>query len=82
VNDADVVRRSRGEPEAFGILFDRHADAIFDFFSRRVPRAEVDMGTGTGGICLVGQGPSLPDGEDPVDVAVPAGLMSTYCPTG
>jgi RNA polymerase sigma factor (sigma-70 family) len=39
--DAEVVTRSRTEPEAFGLLFDRHADAVFGYFARRVPRAEV-----------------------------------------
>lgn len=39
--DAEVVIRSRAEPEAFGTLFDRHADAVFGYFARRVPRSEV-----------------------------------------
>lgn len=39
--DAEVVARSRAEPEAFGLLFDRHADAVFGYFARRVPRPEV-----------------------------------------
>lgn len=41
MNDAEVVARSRTDPEAFGALFDRHADAIFGFFARRVARTEV-----------------------------------------
>lgn len=39
--DAEVVALSRTDPEAFGLLFDRHGDAVFGFFARRVPRAEV-----------------------------------------
>ena len=39
--DAEVVARSLVEPEAFGAIFDRHADAVFGYFARRVPRTEV-----------------------------------------
>lgn len=39
--DAEVVVRSHTEPEAFGLLFDRHGDAVFGYFARRVPRVEV-----------------------------------------
>lgn len=39
--DAEVVARSRVDPEAFGTIFDRHADAVFGYFARRVPRPEV-----------------------------------------
>ncbi|HEV7719760.1 MAG TPA: RNA polymerase sigma factor [Iamia sp.] len=39
--DAEVVARSLSEPEAFGAIFDRHADAVFGYFARRVPRGEV-----------------------------------------
>ncbi len=38
--DAEVVARSLLDPEAFGVLFDRHADAVFGFFVRRVRRRE------------------------------------------
>ena len=39
--DAEIVVRSQSEPEAFGAIFDRHADAVFGYFARRVPRPEV-----------------------------------------
>ncbi|HEU5149643.1 MAG TPA: RNA polymerase sigma factor [Iamia sp.] len=40
-SDAEVIVRSRTEPAVFGEVFDRHADAVFGFFARRVPRSEV-----------------------------------------
>ncbi len=40
-SDAALVARSLAEPEAFGALFDRHGDAVFGYFARRVPRQEV-----------------------------------------
>ncbi len=41
MNDAEAVSRSREDPEAFGLIYDRHADAVFGYFARRVPRGEV-----------------------------------------
>lgn len=41
MGDADLLARSETDPEAFGTLFDRHGDAVFGFFARRVPRQEV-----------------------------------------
>ncbi|MFW6689919.1 RNA polymerase sigma factor [Streptomyces sp. MAR4 CNX-425] len=35
-SDASVVARSRTEPEAFAVLFDRHADAIHRYAARRL----------------------------------------------
>ncbi|MEU4688066.1 sigma-70 family RNA polymerase sigma factor [Actinoplanes sp. NPDC023714] len=37
--DDDVIRRSAAEPEVFGAIFDRHADAIHGYLARRVGRA-------------------------------------------
>lgn len=36
-SDADVVARSRQEPEAFGTIFERHAEPVLRFVLRRVP---------------------------------------------
>jgi RNA polymerase sigma factor (sigma-70 family) len=41
IDDADPVVRSLVDPVAFGEVYDVHADAVFGFFARRVPRAEV-----------------------------------------
>ena len=35
-SDADVIRRSLGEPEAFGVIYDRHAPVLLRFLGRRV----------------------------------------------
>ena len=40
-SDAALVARSHDEPEVFGLVYDRHADAVFGYFARRVPRTEV-----------------------------------------
>src|SRR5215467_12984141 len=34
-SDADVIGRSLGEPEAFGLIYDRHAAALLRFLGRR-----------------------------------------------
>lgn len=34
-SDGDVVRRSLDEPEAFGLVFDRHFDGVRAYFARR-----------------------------------------------
>ncbi|MFI5317598.1 MAG: RNA polymerase sigma factor [Myxococcota bacterium] len=34
-SDADVIGRSLAEPEAFGLIFDRHAPALLRFLGRR-----------------------------------------------
>ena len=34
-SDADVIRRSLGVPEAFGIIYDRHAATLLRFLGRR-----------------------------------------------
>src|SRR5262249_61658714 len=34
-SDADVIGRSLGEPEAFGLIYDRHAAALLRFLRRR-----------------------------------------------
>lgn len=36
--DAELIRRSQGEPEAFGRLFDRHVAAVHAFAQRRIGR--------------------------------------------
>ncbi len=35
-SDAEVIRRSLGEPEAFGLVYDRHAATVLRFLGRRV----------------------------------------------
>jgi RNA polymerase sigma factor (sigma-70 family) len=35
-SDAEVIRRSLGEPEAFGLIYDRHAATLLRFLGRRV----------------------------------------------
>jgi RNA polymerase sigma factor (sigma-70 family) len=34
-SDADVIRRSLAEPEAFGLIYDRHAATLLRFLGRR-----------------------------------------------
>jgi RNA polymerase sigma-70 factor (ECF subfamily) len=34
-SDAEVIGRSMGEPEAFGLIYDRHAAALLRFLGRR-----------------------------------------------
>jgi RNA polymerase sigma factor (sigma-70 family) len=42
-SDAEVIGRSLGEPEAFGLIYDRHAAIVLRFLDRRVG-AEVAQG--------------------------------------
>ncbi|MEU7401789.1 sigma factor, partial [Streptomyces sp. NPDC044948] len=35
-SDASVIARSRDDPEAFAVLFDRHADAVHRYVARRL----------------------------------------------
>jgi RNA polymerase sigma-70 factor (ECF subfamily) len=42
-SDVAVIGRSRGEPEAFGLIYDRHAATLLRFLGRRVG-AEVAEG--------------------------------------
>ena len=35
LSDAEVIGRSLGEPEAFGLIYDRHAPALLRFLGRR-----------------------------------------------
>jgi RNA polymerase sigma factor (sigma-70 family) len=35
-SDAEVIRRSLGEPEGFGLVYDRHAATLLRFLGRRV----------------------------------------------
>src|SRR5215472_11635280 len=35
-SDAEVIGRSLGEPEAFGLIYDRHAAPLLRFLGRRV----------------------------------------------
>src|SRR5688500_5479093 len=37
-SDAELIRRSQHEPEAFGVVFDRHVGAVHAFVQRRVGR--------------------------------------------
>src|SRR5919109_3755457 len=34
-SDGDVIRRSVGDPEAFGLIYDRHAATLLRFLGRR-----------------------------------------------
>ena len=34
-SDAEVIGRSLGEPEAFGLIYDRHAATLLRFLGRR-----------------------------------------------
>jgi DNA-directed RNA polymerase specialized sigma24 family protein len=34
-SDAEVIDRSLGEPEAFGLIYDRHAATVLRFLGRR-----------------------------------------------
>jgi RNA polymerase sigma factor (sigma-70 family) len=43
LSDAEVIGRSLGEPEAFGLVYDRHAAALLRFLGRRIG-AEVAEG--------------------------------------
>jgi RNA polymerase sigma factor (sigma-70 family) len=43
LSDADVIGRSLDEPEAFGLIYDRHAPTVLRFLGRRVG-AEVAEG--------------------------------------
>ena len=42
-SDVEVIGRSLGEPEAFGLIYDRHAATVLRFLGRRVG-AEVAEG--------------------------------------
>ena len=41
-SDAQVVARSLAEPQAFGVLFDRHAPALLGYLVRRIGRDEAE----------------------------------------
>jgi RNA polymerase sigma-70 factor (ECF subfamily) len=45
LSDAEVLRVSRDEPEAFGALYERHAEAILRYFARRTldPEAAAEL---------------------------------------
>ena len=40
LDDVDLIVRSQREPEAFGLLFERHAEEMLAFFARRTLDAE------------------------------------------
>jgi RNA polymerase sigma factor (sigma-70 family) len=42
-SDARVISASIGEPDCFGVLFDRHATALFRYLARRVSADEADL---------------------------------------
>ena len=41
-SDADVIGRSLVEPEAFGLIYDRHAATLLRFLGRRVGASVAD----------------------------------------
>jgi len=41
-SDAEVIRRSLDEPEAFGLVYDRHAATVLRFLGRRVGAAAAE----------------------------------------
>lgn len=45
LSDAEVLRVSRDEPEAFGAFYERHAEAILRYFARRTldPEAAAEL---------------------------------------
>ncbi len=45
-SDADIIRASLSDPQAFGDLFSRHVDAVHAYLSRRTGRAAADDLTG------------------------------------
>jgi RNA polymerase sigma factor (sigma-70 family) len=42
VSDAGVIERSLREPEVFGVIFDRHFDAIHAYLARRIASGHAD----------------------------------------
>ena len=44
-DDVELIRRSRHEPELFGVLFERHAEPMLAFFARRTldPEAAAEL---------------------------------------
>ena len=42
MDDAEVIRRSHGAPDAFALLFDRHAAALHRYVTRRLGEALAD----------------------------------------
>jgi RNA polymerase sigma factor (sigma-70 family) len=42
MDDAEVIRRSHGAPDAFALLFDRHAPALHRYVTRRLGEALAD----------------------------------------
>ncbi|HKX33856.1 MAG TPA: sigma factor, partial [Actinomycetota bacterium] len=40
LDDAELILRSSREPELFGLLFERHAEAMLAYFARRTLDAE------------------------------------------
>lgn len=42
INDATAISQSRHEPEAFAVLYDRHAAAIYRYVARRLGAAAAD----------------------------------------
>ena len=45
LDDVELIRRSRHEPELFGVLFERHAEPMLAFFARRTldPEAAAEL---------------------------------------
>ncbi len=39
-SDADLLRAAARDPQAFGVFYDRHADAVLAFFARRTADAQ------------------------------------------
>lgn len=39
-SDAELLRAARRDPEAFGVFYDRHGDALLAFFARRTADAQ------------------------------------------
>ena len=42
VSDTEILIRSRTDPEAFGVLYDRHAPAVHSYLARRAGRGIAD----------------------------------------
>ncbi len=48
-SDAELLRRARRDPEAFGMFYDRHGDAVLAYFMRRTacPQTALDLAAET-----------------------------------
>ena len=87
-SDAEVIGRSLGEPEAFGLIYDRHAAVLLRFLGRRagakVAEGLVGEGSTAGGSssgCMTPPERGAPHGLAPTwSSGVPAIGTNSACP--